>query len=125
MEIRTQIPKCILTVLNQPYELEQKLKKHGDPANLTRNVGRMKDAFAEDGLQDAGAGQRRIRLLYEDPMGHPFKETRTDLEVTISGSGTENLVVVEVVKPIIRAIVSDGVSYVVQKGVVIVESRKE
>ena len=125
MEIRSQIPKCILAVLNQLYELEQKLKKHGDPANFTRNVGRMKDAFAEDGLQDFVAGKRPIRLLYEDPMGHRFKETRTDLEVTISGSDTENLVVVEVLKPIIRAIVSDGVSYVVQKGVVIVESRKE
>jgi hypothetical protein len=130
MELRIHIPKTILTVLNQLYELEQKLKKQGDPANLSRNVGKMKDAFAEEGLPtlDAVAGQRRICFAYEDPMGQPFKETRTDLEATISGSGTESLVVVEVIKPIIRAIVKDSAgefSKIVQKGVVIVESRKD
>ena len=125
-----QIPKSILTILNQLYELEQKLKRQDDPANLSRNVDKMKDAFAEEGLPawDAGGGQDRVGLAYEDPMGQSFKETRTDLEATISGSGTENLVVVEVIKPIIRAIFRDGTgefSRVVQKGVVVVESRKE
>jgi hypothetical protein len=130
MEPGIQTPKTILTVLNQLYELERKLKKLDDQANLTRNIGKMKDAFAEEGLPPLGAvgGQRRICFAYEDPMGQPFKETRTDLEATISGSGTENLVVVEVIKPIIRAIVKDSAgefSKIVQKGVVIVESRKE
>ena len=125
-----QIPKSILIVLNQLYELEQKLKKQDDPAHLSRNVGKMKDAFAEDGLPawDAAGSQLRIGLAYEDPMGQPFKETRTDLEATISGPGTENLVVVEVIKPVIRAIFRDGAgefSKIVQRGVVIVESRKE
>jgi hypothetical protein len=123
MEIRIQIPKSILTVLNQLYELEQKLKKHGDPGKLGRNVGKMKDAFAEEGLPDGSGG--RICLVYEDPMGTAFGETRTDLEVTISGTGTDNLAVVEVIKPIIRAKIMDGVSHVVQKGIAIVESRKE
>jgi hypothetical protein len=121
MEIR--IPKCILTVLNQLYEMEQKLKKQGDPGNVIRNVGKIKDTFCDDGIPDAGGG--RVRLAYEDPLGQTFKETRTDLEATIAGSGTEDLIVVEVIKPIIRAIVMDGVFKVVQKGVVIVESRKE
>ena len=125
-----QFPKSILTALNQLYELEQKLKKQNDPANLSRHVGKMKDAFAEECLPtwDAGDSKLRIGLTYEDPMGQPFKETRTDLEATISGSGTDNLVVVEVIKPIIRAISRDGAgefSRIVQKGVVIVESRKE
>jgi hypothetical protein len=115
--------KCYLTVLNQLFELNQKLKKHGDTANFSRNVSRMKDAFAEDGLPCAGGG--RVRLDYEDPMGQAFTETRTDLEATISGSGTEDLFVVEVIKPIIRAVVKDGRSQVVQKGIVIVESRRE
>ena len=130
MEIRFQIPKSVLTALNQLYEVEQKLKKQDDTANLRRNVGKMKDAFAEEGIPtlDAAGRQLNIGLAFEDPMGQPFKETRTDLEATISGSGTENLVVVEVIKPIIRAILKDGAgefSKVVQRGVVIVESRKE
>ena len=78
-------------------------------ANLQRNVNKMKDAFAEEGLLmgDLGGAQYRIGLAYEYPMGQPFKETRTDLDASISGAGTENLVVVEVIKPIIRAMFRD------------------
>lgn len=115
MEIRFQVPKSILVALNQLYEMEQKLKKSDDPANLQRNVSKMKDAFAEFGL------------AYEDPMGQPFKETRTDLEATISGAGTEDLVVVEVIKPIIRATLREGsgeFSKIIQQGIVVVETRK-
>jgi hypothetical protein len=130
MEIRLQIPKSHLTAINQLYELEQKLKKHGDPNNLQRNVNKMKDAFAEEGLlmADIGGGRHRIGLACEDPMGQSFKETRTDLDATISGVGTDNLVVVEVIKPIIRAVFRDSAgefARVVQKGIVIVESQKE
>jgi hypothetical protein len=55
-------------------------------------------------------------------MGQIFKETRTDLEATISGSSTEDLHVVEVIKPIIRQ-GSRQFSRVAQKGIVIVESK--
>lgn len=130
MEIRLQIPKSIFTVLNQLYEVEQKLKKHGDPSNLGRNVTKMKDAFSEEGLPmgDVSGEQYKISLTYEDPMGQPFRETRTDLDATISGSGTNNLVVVEVIKPVIRAVLRGAArefGRVVQKGIVIVESKVE
>ena len=106
-----EIPKWLLALLNQLYEIEQKLKRHGDPANALRNVTKIKDNLEEGGL------------FYEDPMGQPFKETRTDLEATISGSGTDNLVVVEVIKPIVRG-GTRSLSRVVQKGIVVVESKK-
>jgi hypothetical protein len=35
-------------------------------------------------------------------MGQAFNETRTDLEASIAGAGAEDLVVVEVIKPIVR-----------------------
>ena len=125
-----QIPKSILIILNQLYELEQKIKKHSDRTNLSRNINKIKDAFAEEGLPtlDFDNRQHSFGLAYEDPMGQSVNETRTDLEVTISGSGTENLVVVEVTKPIIRTILTDSTGkfyQVAQKGIVIVESRKE
>ena len=133
---KIQIPKSIIIIINQLYELEQKLKKHGDQNNLQRNLTKMKDAFAEEGMPGDVHGQLYICLSYEDPMGQSFKETRTDLDATISGSGTDNLVVVEVIKPIIRSAlrVSAGeiteqdkaqFTQVIQKGVVIVESQKE
>lgn len=115
-EIPQQVPKSILTAINQLYEIEQKVNKLHDAGTLQRNVAKMKDAFEESGL------------AYEDPMGQAFKETRTDLDARISGSGTENLVVVEVIKPIIRYISTDGhgrFSVVVQKGIVVVGARKE
>ncbi|MCX7428993.1 MAG: hypothetical protein NTW96_25625 [Planctomycetia bacterium] len=110
--------------------MEQKLKRQEDPANLRRNIGKMRDAFAEDGIPipDSVGGQRDLCLVYEDPMGQPFNETRTDLEATIAGHGVETLVVVEVIKPIIRAFVkgeANESSKIVQKGIVIVEPRKE
>ena len=133
---KIQISKSILVVINQLYELEQKLIKHGDPNNLQRNVIKMKDAFAEEGMPGDVHGQLHICLSYEDPMGQSFRETRTDLDATISGSGADNLVVVEVIKPIIRSAmrISAGeiseqhkaqFTQVIQKGVVIVESQKE
>jgi hypothetical protein len=130
MEMRIQVPKCILIALNQLYDMERKLAKSGDAANITRNLDKIRAAFAEEGLTaaDISGGATAIRLVYEDPMGQSFRETRTDLEASISGAGTSDLVVVEVIKPIIRAVLRDGAgefSKVVQKGIVVVESRKE
>jgi hypothetical protein len=130
MELRLHVPKCILTALNQLYDIERKLTRSGDAANITRNVDKIRSAFAEDGLTgvDISGGVTAVRLVYDDPMGQSFKETRTDLEASISGAGTGDLVVVEVIKPIIRAVIRDGTgeySKVIQKGIVVVESRKE
>lgn len=105
------VPKWVLITLNNLYEIEKKVSKHGDVGNVMRNVDRIKDALLEVGV------------FYEDPMGQKFKETRTDLDASIAGTGTENLSVVEVIKPIIRA-GETSFSRVIQKGIVVVESDK-
>ena len=130
VQMGTAVPKCVLIVLNQIYQVEKKLTKLPEASDLRRNIDKMKSAFAEDGLPvfDGNGSPCSIGLTYEDPMGQPFKETRTDLDATIAGSSTDNLVVVEVIKPIIRATLKGGEagsSKIVQKGIVIVESRKE
>ncbi|WP_430407327.1 hypothetical protein [Hydrogenophaga sp.] len=106
------VPKWVLNTLNHLYEIERKLAVHGDAASIGRNVERIKDSLASEGI------------FYEDPMGQTFTETRTDLEVSISGEGTENLVVTEVVKPVIRLGQRDF-SRVIQKGIVVVKSTEE
>ena len=104
-----EIPKFVLQVLNNLCDIDRKLSIHGDPGNARRNVERIKETI------------ENIKVFYEDPMGQSFSETRTDLEATITGEGTDNLKVVEVIKPIIR--VGDKIfSRVVQKGIVIVQS---
>jgi hypothetical protein len=107
-----EIPRYLLTLLNSIYEIERKLKIHGDPGNIARNLDRIKETFASQ------------QLFYEDPVGQPFKETRTDLEATISGASTESLYVAEVIKPIIRA-GTPAYSRVIQKGIVIVQSEEQ
>ena len=106
----TEIPKVLLQTLNQLYDIERKLALHGDAAGVARNVERIKDAFMGD------------KLFYEDPMGQPFSETRADLEASIAGVGTENLVVTEVIKPVIRW-GDPAYSRVIQRGIVVVRSK--
>lgn len=111
-----QIPAWIKSAIYQVFELERKIQKLDKAGNLRRNIDKLKDAF-----EDAG-------YVYEDPMGQSFTETRTDLEVSIVGSGLDDLIVVEVIKPIILYVRTDGPlrdTAVVQPGVAIVESRKE
>lgn len=104
--------KWALTLLNNLYEIERKLFLHGDPGNARRNVDKIKESMLGEGL------------FYEDPIGQPFKETRTDLDATISGHSVDNLFVAEVIKPIIRAGKSE-LSRVVQKGIVVVQGKAE
>ena len=52
-----------------------------------------------------------------------YNETRTDLEASIAGNSAENLIVTEVIKPIIRLRTSSGTTTIVRKGIVVVESR--
>ncbi len=107
-----EVPKWVLGTLNHLFDIERKISLHGDTASISRNVERIKEGFAEEGL------------FYENPMGQPFNETRTDLDASISGESTENLVVAEVVKPIIRLGRAEF-SRVVQKGIVVVKSKEE
>ena len=57
----------------------------GDPANVGAAPS-LKEALAEEGLpcQDADGDRVRVTLACEDPMGQPYKETRTD-GGTVSG----------------------------------------
>lgn len=105
-----EVPKWALQIMNNVCDIERKLALHGDPANAKRNIERIKEAFEDQ------------KIFYEDPMGQDFSETRTDLEASITGAGTDNLKVVEVIKPIVR-LGDKSYSRVVQKGIVIVESQ--
>jgi hypothetical protein len=108
--LQVSVPKYIFVLANNLFEIEKKIAINGDSGNFSRNVSKMKEALEENGIS------------YENPEGEPFNETRTDLDASISGQGTENLYVVDVIKPIIRAGTA-GISTVIQKGIVVVESR--
>lgn len=106
--------KQFLAILNQVFDIEQKLAKISEPNTIRRNLDRIKSIFEQEILPD---GQK---LLYHNPLGEPYNETRTDCEASISGDSTENLRIVEVIKPIIRLQQGD-IAYILQKGVVVVK----
>lgn len=110
-----KIPKYYLTIINQIFEIEEKLKKIQEQNSIQRNIDRLKDFFATEALPD-GQG-----LVFYNPIGENYNETRTDCEASISGSSHENLKIIEVLKPIIYIILGNT-KIVVQKAVVIAQS---
>ena len=110
------IPQKFIEILGQVFKNKKKLESINEPNSLGRNVNRLKECF-EYLMSDGG-------LIYQNPLGEKFNETRTDLEASIAGSSAENLVVTEVIKPIIRLRTTTGVTTIVRKGVVVVESIK-
>ena len=116
MEPTIKIPKAYLFILNQLFEIEQKSAKLQDQNSIQRNIDKLKNYFETEALLD-GQG-----LIYHNPIGESYNVTRTDCEATISGSGHENLEIIEVLKPIIY-IKYGNTKMLVQKAIVIVQER--
>ena len=110
-------------VLNQLFEIEQKVMKLEEQNSLSRNIDRLKNYFENNALERGleYQGFSINGLYYHNPIGEKYNETRLDCEATISGTGHENLKIIDVIKPIIFA-KSGNSRLVVQKGVVIVQS---
>lgn len=105
-----QIPEQYLFLINQLFDMEKKVSRLTEKNSLNRNLDRMKNKFQDMGFEVA------------DPLGEAYNETRTDCEANIAGSSSENLVISDVIKPIIR-LRNGGASMIVQKAVVIAEAR--
>ena len=106
-----------LKILNQIFEIEKKLNRLEASNSIARNLNRIKDLFESNipNKEDFG-------FFLENPLGQVYDDRRIDLDATISGEGIENLEVIEVIKPIIR-LKQRGFNQLVQKGVVIVQSK--
>jgi len=100
----------LLKVINQVFDLERKIVAKEEFTPLQRNINRMKETFAEMGL------------AWASPLGEPYNDTRTDCEASIAGESSENLYISEVLKPIVW-VKDGGLNYIIQKAVVIAESK--
>jgi len=105
-----------LDILNQVFEIEKKLKKLQEPNTILRNIATLKSLIAND-----SPPENKQSLLVRDPLGERYECTRTDCEASIAGTSTDDLVIVEVIKPIIELRVGDT-TQIVQKAVVVVQS---
>lgn len=116
-DLTIAIPKHFIFLLNQVFEIEQKVLKIQEQNSVQRNIDRLRGFFETESLAESQG------LVYHNPLGESFNETRTDCEATISGEGYENLKIIEVIRPIIY-VKSGTARYIVQKGIVIVQSQK-
>ena len=99
----------IKTLINQIFEIENKVKQENLDDKFERNFNRIKQTFEDEGY------------TYHNPIGEKYTETRTDCEASISGNLGNNLQIVQVIKPIIHRH-ENGATTIVQKGIVIVEN---
>ena len=99
----------VLNILNHLFLLERKIDKLENPSSLQRHIDRIYGEFTE------------IGFISENPIGQPYNETRTDCDASIAGESAENLVIVEVIKPLVRSRV-EGSTRILQRAVVVVES---
>jgi hypothetical protein len=95
--------KHLYEVINQLSALETKLNNNEE---YQRYFIRCKQSFEEMGIS------------YYSPVNEKYSETRTDIEANITGTETKNMIITQVIKPVI---VHDGV--VTQRGIVIVEGK--
>jgi len=107
--------KPIIFILNQIFEIEKKLVKIKEKNSIMRNVEKLKEYF------ETGFLGMDLSITYHNPIGEKYDETRTDCEASIAGTSDEDLVITEVIKPIIR-IKQHGRTFIIQRAVVIVES---
>jgi len=103
--------KALIMLANQVFELERRASKLEPTDPCGRIVTKMKDSLAVAGIE------------YSNPIGEPFDETRADCEAHIAGVSVDDLVIVEVIKPIVRSRDGNHVQQL-QRAVVIAQSRK-
>jgi hypothetical protein len=89
---------------------KKKSKRISEAHTLGRNLDKLKIMFEQMGL------------VYHDPIGEAYSESRSDCEASISGIETKNLSIVETIKPIIRR-QKEGFTSLAQKAVVVVEGK--
>ncbi len=113
-----RIPKLYLDIVNQIFEIEKKANKLQESNSIQRNINKLREILQNDLSEQS---EEPAGLIYHNPIGEDYNETRTDCEASIAGSSTENLKITDVIKPIIR-FNRGGISLIVQKGIVVAEA---
>ena len=121
-KVTVKVPQAYLDFMNQIFEIEKKATNLKEENSIQRNLNKMKGILEEEFFK----GSSTIGLTYHNPVGESYSDTRTDCEATISGTGVENLEIVEVIKPIIFYAYHENekvIKVIVQPAVVIVQSK--
>ena len=115
-----KVQKVYLDIINQIFEIEKKASLIQESNSIHRNINKLKDIFENELFTETHKEPQG--LIFHNPLGEVYNETRTDCEASIAGSSTDNLMVTEVIKPIIR-FKKGGLNILIQKAVVIAKSK--
>jgi len=121
-KVTVKVPQAYLDFMNQIFEIEKKAANLKEENSIQRNLNKIKGILEEEFFK----GSSTIGLTYHNPLGESYSDTRTDCEATISGTGVENLEIIEVIKPIIFYAYHENekvIKVIVQPAVVIVQSK--
>lgn len=121
MKEQIKVPQRYLDLVNQVFEIEKKINQIQEANSIGRNINRIRELM-ETELFAQDPQSQPIGLLYHNPLGEPYNETRTDCDASIAGASTENLEIIEVIKPIVF-LKQGGMKHMVQKGIVIAEKK--
>src|ERR1700744_5320679 len=96
-KIAVKVSQPILDLINQVFELEKKIAQLKEEHSLQRNIKKLKDLIENELFK----GNDGTGLTYHNPIGEKYSQSRTDCEANIAGTETDNLLITEVIKPII------------------------
>ncbi len=98
----------ILQVINQLFEIENKLIEQGQVAAFERNFNRLQSIWDDNGY------------IVQNPTGQQYTESRTDCEASIAGKLGSKMIITKTLKPIIYNKTNEQMQ-LIQKAIVIVE----
>lgn len=99
-----------IQIINQIFEIQQKLKQDNIDARYERNLKRLYSIFEDEGY------------VCKNPIGEKYNDSRTDCEASIAGKEGRNMEITQVIKPIIYK-QQGSEATIVQKGIVIIENK--
>jgi hypothetical protein len=114
--------KFAIKALNALHSLRKKMHRLDDASSLQRSTQALERLFKDEWVHPS------YGFVAHDPKNEPYSETRADCDASIAGDSTENLVIVETMKPIIAMHIrkeDQPTTIVVQKGVVVAQSQDE
>lgn len=98
----------MLQIINQIFEIKNKVHGLGEAASFERNMNRLYAIFEEEGY------------IIQDPTNENYEASRTDCEASILGNPSSKMKITKTLKPIIYQKLQGNIQ-LQQKAVVIVE----
>jgi uncharacterized protein YkuJ len=101
---------AIIAVLNQLFEIQEKINNLHENDRFERNMNRLYNICEQEGFE------------MKNPIQEKFNDSRTDVEANIVGKLGANMMITQVIKPCIYQTIN-GQKTLVQKAIVIVENK--